>query len=203
MIAAGVAALFFACVAFIGVQTSRALCAGVQTDDAGPASATPPYVVLVLAGAVLGGLLVAVGATPLQLGIAAIVAFALVACWCSDALCGIVPDAFTLAPLAALLLFSFAQRDWWIVLSAAIAFAPFAAAAIVTRGSGMGWGDVKLVALCGAALGAPLVVFAMAAACAAAVVGHLIGRGGSRPIAFAPYIAAATALALPFGIGAV
>lgn len=200
MIAAVAAALFFASVAFIGVQTSRWICAGIEPADDGPPAGRPPYATLVGACALLGGFLIATGATPLQLGIAAIVVFALVACWCSDAICGLVPDAFTLAPLAALLLFSLAQRDWWIGLSAFVAFAPFAAAALLTRGNGMGWGDAKLVALCGAALGAPLAVFALAAACAAAVVVHRIGGAQRGPIAFAPYIAAATGLVLPLGL---
>ena len=39
-----------------------------------------------------------------QIGIAAIGVFALVACWCSDSICGIVPDVFTLGPLAVILL---------------------------------------------------------------------------------------------------
>ena len=64
----------------------------------------------------------------------------------------------------------------------------------------MGWGDAKLVAVSGAALGLPLVVLTLAAACAAAAVIHRIVRGARAPIAFAPYIAAATGLALPLGL---
>ena len=72
-----------------------------------------------------------------------------------------------------------------------------AAAAIFSRGMGMGWGDAKLVAISGAVLGLPLGVLALAAACAVAAVLHRLLRGKGSPIAFAPYIAAATALALP------
>lgn len=200
MIAQIAAPLFYASIAFLAVTASRAVCAGVAPDEDGPPAGKPPYVALVAASALLGGLLMYWHATPLQLGIAAIVLFALVACWCSDALCGMVPDLFTLVPLAALLLFSFAQRDWGIVFSALIAFVPFALAAFFSRGRGMGWGDVKLVALSGAALGTPLVVFALAAACALAAVIHALGRARTGPIAFAPYIAAATGIALPLGL---
>ncbi|MGA8575541.1 MAG: prepilin peptidase [Candidatus Cybelea sp.] len=195
-----IAALFFSSIAVIGIAASRAACRGIAPDEDGPPAGTPPYSVLVTGSALLGGLLMYWHATPLQLGIAAMVLFALVACWCSDAVCGIVPDAFTLAPLAALLLFSFAQHDWGIWISALLAFAPFALAALFSQGRGMGWGDVKLVALSGAALGAPLVVLALAAACAVAAAVHRI-RGAHRgPIAFAPYIAAATGIALPLGL---
>jgi prepilin signal peptidase PulO-like enzyme (type II secretory pathway) len=200
MIAIAAAAIFFAAVAVIAAQISRAFCADIEPADDGPAPFKPPYAALVAASAALGALIIATHATPLQLGISAIVVFALVACWCSDALCGIVPDVFTLVPLAALLLFSLAQRDWGIVISASIVFTPFAAAALFSRGYGMGWGDAKLVALCGAALGAPIAVFALAAACAAAATVHRMMGGGRGPIAFAPYIAAATGIALPLGI---
>ncbi len=199
MIGIALAAAFFGCIAFVATQLSRAVCAGVSPAPDGPAPGRPPNVVLIAAAALIGGSLVAFGATPLQIGIAAIVIFALVACWCSDTMCGMVPDVFTLAPLAAIVLFALAQRQWELVASAIIVFVPFAAAAFFSRGHGMGWGDAKLVAIVGAALGAPLAVFALAVACVAAVIGHRITRGGRGPIAFAPYIAAATGIALPLG----
>lgn len=194
------AAIFFGSIAYIAVQISRIACAGVAPEPDGPAPGTPPSTMLVVAAAAIGALLPALGAAPLQIGIGAIVTFALVACWCSDALCGIVPDPFTLAPLAALLLFSIAQHDWSVLVSAAIVFVPFALAAAFSRGYGMGWGDAKLVALTGAALGAPLAIAALIVACIAAVVGHRIAGAKARPIAFAPYIAAAAGIAVPLGI---
>lgn len=200
MIAIAVAAIFFGSIAVVAMQISRSYCANILPADDGPQPGTPPYAPIALGCAAVGGLLFAGGATPLQLGIAAIVEFALVACWCSDMICGLVPDLFTLTPLAALLFFSVAQRNWGMVISAIIAFAPFAAAALVSRGYGMGWGDAKLVALCGAALGAPLAVFTLALACAAAVVVHRLAGPARKPIAFAPYIAAATGIALPLGL---
>lgn len=200
MIAIAAAAVFFGCVAFFGAYVSRLVCAGVAPADDGPAPGRAPAVVLVAAGALLGGALTATGATPLQLGIGAIAVFALVACWCSDATCGIVPDLFTLVPLAALLFFAFAQRDWMTIASAGIVFLPFAIAAIASGGRGMGWGDVKLVALSGAVLGAPVALIVLALACLAAGIGHWIRGARNAPIAFAPYIAAATGIALPLGI---
>lgn len=200
MIAIAIAAIFFGSIAVVAMQISRNYCRDILPADDGPQPGNPPYIPIALGCAVVGGLLFAGGATPLQLGMAAIVEFALVACWCSDTMCGIVPDVFTLAPLAALLVFSFTQRNWGMVISATIAFAPFAAAALVSRGYGMGWGDAKLVALCGAALGVPLAVFTLALACAAAVVVHRLAGPARRPIAFAPYIAAATGIALPLGL---
>lgn len=193
-------ALFFGCIAFIALQTSTSVCSTIAPADDGPKTGKPPYAVLVAAAALIGAALVMMAATPLQLGIAAIVVFALVACWCSDSLCGFLPDVFTLGPLAVLLLFAVAQRDWEIVVSASIIFVPFAAAALFSRGLGMGWGDAKLVAITGAALGAPLGALALTVACLAAVVIHRFTGARSSPIAFAPYIAALTGIALPLGM---
>jgi prepilin signal peptidase PulO-like enzyme (type II secretory pathway) len=200
MIGIAVAALFFTCIAVVAMQLSVMLCGDVQPDDDGPAPGKPPYVLLAAAAALLGGFLVARSVPPLQIGVAVIVVFALVACWCSDTVCGIVPDAFTLGPLAALFAFSLAVRDWGMMISAVIVFAPFAIAALFSRGTGMGWGDAKLVALSGAALGAPLATMALAVACIAAVIGHRFSHAGARPIAFAPYIAALTGVVLPVGL---
>ena len=194
------AALFFGSIAFIAVQASRAACNGVLPAPDGPPPSKPPDAVLIVAAALLGGLVVALGATPTQIAIAALVVFALVACWCSDMLCGILPDVFTLAPLGLLLVFALTQRNWGLIFSALVVFVPFAGAAAFSRGYGMGWGDAKLVAIVGAALGAPLAVFALFFGCAAAVVGHRVAGWPSRPIALAPYIAAAAGIAIPLGL---
>jgi len=200
MIAALLVALFFGSIAFIAAQLSTSICRNIVPADDGPPTSKPPYVILVAAAATLGAIFAVQGQQPLQLGIAAIVIFALVACWCSDALCGFLPDTFTLGPLAALLLFALAQRNWEIIVSAALVFVPFAAAALFSRGLGMGWGDAKLVALTGAALGAPLGALTLAIACVAAVAVHRFAGARQSPIAFAPYIAALTGVALPLGL---
>ncbi len=200
MIGVVLAAIFFGTIAFIGTQVSRAVCAGVAPATDGPAPGRPPEIVLVAAAAILGGVLVWQGASAAQLGIAVLVIFALVACWCSDLLCGFLPDYFTLVPLAALLVFALTQRNWGLIASALVVFVPFALAAGFSRGIGMGWGDAKLVAITGAALGAPLALFALMVASGAALIGHRIAGWPKRPIAFAPYIAAVTGLALPLTI---
>lgn len=192
-------ALFFACIAYAAMLVSGIVCSGIVPAADGPPPSKPPTIIVTICAGVVGAALVLVGAEPLQLGIAAIVVFALAACWASDAICGLLPDAFTLCPLAALLLFAVAQRDWYIIVSAILVFVPFAGAAMLSRGMGMGWGDAKLVALTGAALGAPLGYFTLAVACLVAVIVHRFGKHRSQPIAFAPYIAALTGVALPLG----
>jgi Flp pilus assembly protein protease CpaA len=193
-------AVFFAGVALIGAELSRLYCARIKPFADGPVPGRAPVVAICIAAAVIGGLLAFWKVPALNIGLASIVVLSLVACWCSDSICGIVPDVFSLVPLAVLLLFALSQRDWEVWCSAAIPFAFFGGAALLTRGKGMGWGDAKLVALTGAALGAPLALVALPIACIVAVVVQRLRSTSGAPMAFAPYIAALTGIALPLGI---
>jgi leader peptidase (prepilin peptidase)/N-methyltransferase len=193
--------VLFACIALLAVELAKAVCARVEPLDGAPPSGEPPTIVLTAAAAFLGAALVARGVSPLEFVTLGILTFALAASWASDSLRGIVPDVFTLIPLGLLLLLAIVQRDWIVLVSAAVLFVPFAAAAWMTKGRGMGWGDVKLVTLAAAALGAPLTMLAMVVACIAAVIGYRLKRIGGGPIAFAPYIAAAVGVAIPLGMG--
>lgn len=195
-----VSIVIFACIALLAVELSRFVCARQTPLEGAPPAGEPPTLALALGAAFLGAAVVTRGAAPLQIALFAIVVFALVACWASDSLRGIVPDAFTLIPLAVLLAVAIVQRNWLVPASAAVLFVPFAVAAMSTQGRGMGWGDVKLVTLAGAALGAPLAMLAMIVACLAAVVGYRLKRIKAGPIAFAPYIAAAVGAAIPLGV---
>lgn len=199
MIGIVAAALFFGCAAFLGATLSKAVCAHIEPFEDGPPAGEPPVPVLIVAAALIGASLMLQNAQVEQLAVAALAVVALVACWCSDTLCGIVPDVFTLIPLLLLLLLGVWERDWWTFASAAILFVPFAVAAASSNGRGMGWGDVKLVALGGALLGAPLALLAMAAACIAAAIGYRVKRIERGPIAFAPYIVASIGIVLPLG----
>ncbi len=195
-----IAAIFFGSIAFIATYVSQMVCTGIVPADDGPPRGKPPVPILVAGAALLGAVLVWQGTAAAGIAISAIVVFALVACWCSDMICGVLPDAFTLGPLAAVLLIALVERDWAILIAAAVAFVPFAVVSYITRGIGMGWGDTKLVTLCGAALGAPTVILTLALASGAAVIGHRLTGGKKGPIALAPYIAVFTALMLPWGI---
>ena len=148
------------------------------------------------AGAALRG---RTGTLP-QLALAAIVTAALAGCWYCDVRVGIVPDYFTLIPLGVLLIVAFAFQEWATVVSAAAVTAPFALAAAVSRGRGMGWGDVKLVALGGAALGMQAAIVAFSAACLVAVAVAYLRKRKGVPIPFAPYLAGAMAVSLVFNV---
>lgn len=204
LFAAFLGAVFFALAASVGVLLANAVADHITPLPDGPPPSPPPILWLVAGCAAIGAVVVAhalvLGAAPAQIAVVALVCVALVACWVCDARTGIVPDYFTLGPLAAILAVALWQRDWWLIASAAIPFVPFALAALLSRGRGMGWGDVKLVALGGALLGAQTAVLAFAVACLAAVAWSYL-RGRTRgPIAFAPYLAAAIGIAIPLGV---
>jgi prepilin signal peptidase PulO-like enzyme (type II secretory pathway) len=85
------------------------------------------------------------------------------------------------------------------VVSSLIVVVPFAIFAYLSRGRGMGWGDVKLAAVAGALLGASNALLALALATFAAAVSAKFRRGtANEPLAFAPYLIGATALFTAF-----
>ncbi len=112
------------------------------------------------------------------------------------------------------LLLSLVPQPWltrWVVatgianaaMAGAIGFAVFFLIAIVSRG-GMGWGDVKLVALIGLATGFPLVLFAIVLA---AIIGSVVAvalmiarrRRFREALPFGPFLAVATMITLIWG----
>ncbi len=195
-----VVAILYGCAAFLGVQFSASLCEKIVPFDDGPRPGKPPSAALIAGAALIGGTLASRGLPVPVLGIFLVLVVSLVACWYSDVRCGIVPDYFTLAPLVFVLGISLVQRNVSPVFAALVVFVPFAVAALLSKGRGMGWGDVKLVALGAAVLGLQTSVLAFAAACLMAVVIATLRRRRSEPIAFVPYLAGAIAVALAFPV---
>jgi prepilin signal peptidase PulO-like enzyme (type II secretory pathway) len=191
-----VVALLYGCCAFLAIRFVSSLCDKIVPFDDGPEPGRPPTGALIVGAVVVGGVLASRGLAVPALGIFGILIVSLVACWYSDVRCGIVPDYFTLAPLAVVLAVSLAGHDGAPIISAAIVFVPFAIAAFFSKGRGMGWGDVKIIALGAAVLGLNMSIVAFATACLAAVAIAAVRRRRAEPIAFAPYLAASIALAI-------
>jgi|SRR5579872_260405 len=200
VIATLLGAFFFAAAGLVGALLGVTFADRLQALPDGPPQQRVPIPLLVLGCAIIGAFITARTFLPAQLVVLAIVCLALVAIWIVDARRGIVPDVFTLGPLAIILLVAILQHEWLYLLSAAIPFVPFALAAVLSKGHGMGWGDVKLVALAGAVLGVKWSIIACIVACLAAVV-VCYARGWRRgPIAFAPYLTAAIGAAIPMAV---
>ncbi|HTD36165.1 MAG TPA: prepilin peptidase [Candidatus Limnocylindrales bacterium] len=191
-------ALLFACAAVIGVVLAAAVCARVEAYADGPRPGTPPVVALIAGAALIGGVAGAHGA-PGRLGLVALVCAAFVAVWYCDVARGVVPDVFTLGPLAVIAILAFTWHDPRMIVSSLIVTVPFSIAAYMSRGRGMGWGDVKLAAVAGALLGASNALLALALAAFAAAVNAKFRRDSAlQPLAFAPYLIGATALFTAF-----
>ena len=191
-------AILFACAAIAGLTAAAAICARVSGYDDGPQPGTPPVVALVAGAALIGGIAGAHGDSA-RLGLIAVVTAAFIAAWYCDVARGIVPDLFSLGPMVLIAGLAFAWHDPRMVVSSLIVVVPFAIFAYLSRGRGMGWGDVKLAAVAGALLGASNALLALALATFAAAVGAKFRRDAkSAPVAFAPYLIGATALFTAF-----
>lgn len=200
IIATLLGAFFFAAAGVVGALLGVTFAERTPSLPDGPPPQSAPIPLLVLGSALIGAFITTHAFSAAQLVVIAIVCVALVAIWIVDARTGIVPDAFTLGPLAIILLVAMWQHEWRYLAAAAIPFVPFAAGAALSKGRGMGWGDVKLVALGGAVLGVQWGLVACMAACLAAV-GVCYVRGWRRgPIAFAPYLTAAIGAAIPLAV---
>lgn len=191
----------FAAAGYCGAKLGAVFAERIAAFDDGPPEAHPRLLPFVAASCAIGVIAARAGVTPHVLLIA-FVCCCLVALSVTDMRRGIVPDAFTLVPLASMFAVSLQQRQLIpFVFSVAVPFVPFALAALVTKGRGMGWGDVKLAAVGGAVLGPQLCLLAFTLACLSAAAMNYASRRSQTPIAFAPYLAASIGIAIPLAGG--
>ncbi len=152
-----------------------------------------------VANALLGALAAMRPGLPLAaLAIVGLACGVLTAIWVADVELGIIPDVFTLAPLAALLLAAGLSGHWFVAIVAIIPALPFAVLAWRSGGIGLGWGDVKLAALGGPLIGMQGALIAFALGCVAAVIVARVRGVSGKPVAFGPYLA--TAIAIPLAL---
>lgn len=189
-------ALVFGCASYLAIRAVASICDRTVPFEDGPRPGRPPTVALIGGATMVGGLLASRALPFPTLAIFLILIVSLAACWYSDVRCGIVPDYFTLGPLAIVLMAALVTRNFAPLIAAAVVFLPFAIAAYVSKGRGMGWGDVKIVTLGAAVLGLNTSVLAFTMACLAAYAIAMVRRRRSEPIAFAPYLAGSIAVAI-------
>lgn len=188
----------YACAAACGIIAAHLICARISRLEDGPAPTKLHPVIPVALFAFLGLILAGSRTDIRELGLVALVGIPLIAAWYSDALNGIVPDAFTLIPLAIIGVIVLIHRSWGIGASILVIFLAFAASAWLSKGRGMGWGDAKLAALCGAILGLPVGLLTLAVACFAATAYSIVRDRGTKPIAFAPFMVVCSLVAIFF-----
>jgi prepilin signal peptidase PulO-like enzyme (type II secretory pathway) len=188
--------MVFACGTYLTIQFAAFLCKDIVPFEDGPRAGKPPVLALV-AGSFAVGMLLGMRTSNIPLlAIELVLVVSLAAAWYSDVRCGIVPDYFTLIPLGIVLGVAVLTHQYGPLVSAAVVFLPFGAAAFLSKGRGMGWGDVKLAMLGAAVLPLEAAILAFAAACFVAVVVAVVRNRRSEPIAFAPYLACAIALGM-------
>lgn len=193
-------ALFFAAASYLGIILAATIVSRIRPFDDGPEPGTPSAPAIVISSGVIGAIITSHLSSAPQIAFFAILCVALAGVWYADVRCGIIPDALTLGPLVAIAMVAVLQADWALFASILIPTIPFAVAAYLSKGRGMGWGDVKLVALGGAVLGAQIATLAFALACGAAVVLAYLKKRTGQPIAFGPYLVGAIALTIPITI---
>jgi prepilin signal peptidase PulO-like enzyme (type II secretory pathway) len=194
-VAALVGALIFVAAGTCGILAAMALLPKLHRFEDGPAPVDIHPAVLVAGAGILGAILAWHHAPPDEFIFVALSTIVLVGIWYCDARTGIVPDLFTLVPLGLCIIYGLFRHDWWVPVNAAVLFVPFALAALLSRGRGMGWGDAKLAAFGGALLGMFVATFAFGvASLVAVIVASVRHRAKPVPIAFAPYLVAAIAV---------
>ena len=188
MIAVALWAFLFGCAAFVGLVASQLLSANIVALDDGPKPVHVHEAVFIVLFAAVGYVLAIRGATVLQLGLVALIGVPLIGACYSDLRKGIVPDAFTLIPIAIIAVAVVINHYWWVAASMLLIFIAFAIASWFSKGLGIGWGDTKLATLCAAVLGLQDALLALAIACLVATGVSVIRSRGKQPVALAPFI---------------
>ncbi len=136
--------------------------------------------------------------------LASLLASALLALSVIDARTGEIPPGLNAAVLVLAVLAAVLDRNNWLSHVAGL-FAvsvPLWLVWLLTKGRGIGGGDIKLMAAAGLFIGWRNIVLSLFLACVLAAVIHLIlmaAKKAGRSLAFGPYLSAAILLALLWG----
>ena len=189
----------FAVAGFAGTRLGALLADARSPFADGPAAVRAPAWPFVTVAAAAGAFAALHGVPAAQLAMFAFLAVALCAAAFTDLRCGAVPDVCTLVPLGAIILAALVRHESAPLVGAVAVGVPLAAVAALSHGWGVGWGDVKLVALGGALLGALDAAYAFVGACVASYIWAAVTQRRTQPTAFAPYLVGAVAVAVAIG----
>jgi prepilin signal peptidase PulO-like enzyme (type II secretory pathway) len=194
------AAVIFACSAYLATSVASMIYAKDAPLEDGPRPGRVGLwqtLVMVVVAAAIGVVSVEHASDLRSLAVTDLAVFALCAVIWTDVTRGFIGDWFTLPTIAIVFVVGFSEQAFFpMLISFGLVTLPFVGAALISKGMGMGWGDVKLVALGAALLNVQtsMLMFAIACmvACGIAFARHKRGE----PIAFAPYLATAIAIGM-------
>ena len=200
MILAICVGLVFSAAAWFGAGLGRISCFGRWSFADGPRPVAVGSWIIALAGGYVGLGFAAHHPSIVQVCLISLVIGAFGAAIMSDLALGLIPDIFTIVPLTIFVILSDLGGNGIPAVCAILAGLPFAMLAWVTRGYGMGWGDVKLIALGGAIVGPEESVLVFILASIAAYGVSRLSRSPYRgPVAFGPYLAGGFGVMLILG----
>lgn len=188
------AVVLFALAAGLGYLLAQYLCLNLEALPDGPEQVHIPLP-LALAGAALVGFAYAHYLNMFN----AVVIFSpaitvLTACLYVDAKTGLIPDRLILPAIAAVLIYDAVIGHYLPFINMLIATLPFAMQAWQSKGLGMGWGDVKLVAYAGALIGAAPTLMAATFAIVLMYCVNKIAKRSKDPCNFPGYARSVFAL---------
>jgi leader peptidase (prepilin peptidase)/N-methyltransferase len=199
MLSGALGAALFGTAGWCGRMLAETRYASLEREADGPLPVALPAWLFVAVPAGLGTVVGLHGVQPVTLALLVIAVLSLTVCAATDLRSGLLPDLFTIGPLVVVVAVSAQQGDWLPLAGAVFALLPFAAIAAISRGRGMGWGDVKLAALGGALVGIGGITLAVTLASAAAFLVFSVKGRTREPIAFGPYLAVSIGALMALG----
>ena len=185
-----VGALMFASAGWVGHALADFIIARRHGERYGDVQPLPIVVVCLFCGAIVG----LREANPLHLLGLSVVVVSLVALVRCDVRIHWTPPWLSLVPLGCICALAVLQHAYAVPVAALLVSLPFASIALMTRGTGMSWSDVRVAALGASLLGLFPAIIAFAAA---SLVLAFVQWGLKRHTAvqMAPYLVGATVVA--------
>jgi hypothetical protein len=194
-----VTAAIFGCSAYLALNSAAAIYGKVEPVRGGAKPGAREATVSIVVATIFGGTLAARGTPLVDLAVADVVIVGLSGAIWTDRTRGTVADWFTLPPLGLVLgLAAFRGSIVATALAATLVTLPFAVAALVSKGKGLSFGDVTIVAIGAAVMDAQTAIIVYAAVCFIACAVAVARRRQTEPFAISPYLAAAIAVGLLF-----
>jgi hypothetical protein len=192
-----VTAAIFGSSAFLALNSAAAIYGTVESARGGAKPGTREAIVSIVVATIFGATLAARGTPLADLAVSDVVIAGLSGAIWTDRTRGAVADWFTLPPLGLVLgLAAFRGSIVATAIAVTLVTLPFAVAALASKGKGLSFGDVTIVAIGAAVMDAQTAIIVYAAVCFIACAVAIARRRRTQSFALSPYLAAAIAVGL-------